>query len=460
MEKSVTSRKAARKAVFFCQNCGAEYPKWSGQCAECGAWNTLVEGVAAPKARGRVAPGLVATSSAVQRLDQVAEEDTARIPTGLSELDRVLGGGIVPGAVILIGGDPGIGKSTLLLQALAALEGRLSTLYVTGEESLTQVSLRARRLGLPRMDLPVLAETMLETILDTLNRATPGFVVLDSIQTLYTDTLEAAPGSVSQLRECTAQLVRHAKASGCAIVLVGHVTKEGAIAGPRVLEHMVDTVLYFEHDVGSRYRIVRAVKNRFGAVNELGVFAMTDGGLREVSNPSALFLSRHEQPVPGSVITVTRQGSRPLLVEVQVLVDGSQAGNPRRVALGLEGNRLAMLLAVLHRHAGIALSDQDVFANVVGGMRIQETAADLPLLLAALSSFRGRPVPNDMVVFGEVGLAGEIRPVQNGEERLVEAAKHGFKRAIVPEANRPRRTVKLDMEVFAVARLDQAIVHI
>ncbi len=460
MEKSITSRKAARKTVFFCQNCGAEYPKWSGQCGECGAWNTLIEGMAAPKARGRAAPGLVAASSAVQRLDQVAEEDTARIPTGLSELDRVLGGGIVPGAVILIGGDPGIGKSTLLLQALAAVEGRLSTLYVTGEESLTQVSLRARRLGLPRLDLPVLAETMLETILDTLTRTTPGFVVLDSIQTLYTDTLEAAPGSVSQLRECTAQLVRYAKASGCTIVLVGHVTKEGAIAGPRVLEHMVDTVLYFEHDAGSRYRIVRAVKNRFGAVNELGVFAMTDGGLREVSNPSALFLSRHEQPVPGSVITVTRQGSRPLLVEVQVLVDGSQAGNPRRVALGLEGNRLAMLLAVLHRHAGIALSDQDVFANVVGGMRIQETAADLPLLLAALSSFRGRPVPNDMVVFGEVGLAGEIRPVQSGEERLVEAAKHGFKRAIVPEANRPRRAIKLDMEVFAVARLDQAIGHL
>ncbi len=460
MEKSITSRKAARKTVFFCQNCGAEYPKWSGQCGECGAWNTLIEGVAAPKARGRGAAGLVASSSAVQRLDQVAEEDTARIPTGLSELDRVLGGGIVPGAVILIGGDPGIGKSTLLLQALAAVEGRLNTLYVTGEESLTQVSLRARRLGLPRLDLPVLAETMLETILDTLTRTTPGFVVLDSIQTLYTDMLEAAPGSVSQLRECTAQLVRYAKASGCTIVLVGHVTKEGAIAGPRVLEHMVDTVLYFEHDAGSRYRIVRAVKNRFGAVNELGVFAMTDGGLREVSNPSALFLSRHEQPVPGSVITVTRQGSRPLLVEVQVLVDGSQAGNPRRVALGLEGNRLAMLLAVLHRHAGIALSDQDVFANVVGGMRIQETAADLPLLLAALSSFRGRPVPNDLVVFGEVGLAGEIRPVQSGEERLVEAAKHGFKRAIVPEANRPRRAIKLDMEVFAVARLDQAIAHI
>ncbi|HWY23303.1 MAG TPA: DNA repair protein RadA [Nevskia sp.] len=459
MAKSVTSRKTA----YLCQDCGAAFPKWAGQCGECGAWNTLVESVAAAAPRGRGA-ALVAPSAAVQRLDQVSEEDTARIPTGLSELDRVLGGGIVPGAVILIGGDPGIGKSTLLLQALAALEGRLDTLYVTGEESLTQVSLRARRLGLPRLDLPVLAETSLETILDTLARTKPGFVVLDSIQTLYTSALEAAPGSVSQLRECAAQLVRYAKSQkkggGCAIVLVGHVTKEGAIAGPRVLEHMVDTVLYFEHDAGSRYRIVRAVKNRFGAVNELGVFAMGDNGLREVSNPSALFLSRHEQPVPGSVITVTRQGTRPLLVEVQALVDASQAGNPRRVALGLEGNRLAMLLAVLHRHAGIALSDQDVFANVVGGMRIQETAADLPLLLAALSSFRGRPVLHDLVVFGEVGLAGEIRPVQGGEERLQEAAKHGFKRAIVPEANRPRRSVKLDMEVHAVARLDQALGHL
>jgi DNA repair protein RadA/Sms len=450
---------ASRKTVYVCQNCGADFPKWAGQCGECGAWNTLVESVAAAKPRGRGA-ALVAASAAVQKLDQIGEEDTARVPTGMAELDRVLGGGIVPGAVILIGGDPGIGKSTLLLQALAALEGRLDTLYVTGEESLTQVSLRARRLGLPRLDLPVLAETGLETILDTLQRTKPGFVVLDSIQTLYTETLDAAPGSVSQLRECAAQLVRYAKAKGCAIVLVGHVTKEGAIAGPRVLEHMVDTVLYFEHDAGSRYRIVRAVKNRFGAVNELGVFAMGDNGLREVSNPSALFLSRHEQPVPGSVITVTRQGSRPLLVEVQALVDASQAGNPRRVALGLEGNRLAMLLAVLHRHAGIALSDQDVFANVVGGMRIHETAADLPLLLAALSSFRGRPVPHELVVFGEVGLAGEIRPVQGGEERLLEAAKHGFKRAIVPEANKPRRAVKLEMEVQAVARLDQALQHL
>jgi DNA repair protein RadA/Sms len=401
--------------------------------------------------------GFNVQTSPLQRLDEIQGEDVRRVATALTELDRVLGGGIVPGAVILIGGDPGIGKSTLLLQALAAVEGRLSTLYVTGEESLQQVSLRARRLGLPRLDLPVVAETSVDAIIDTLGRARPGFVVIDSIQTLYTDELEAAPGSVSQLRECAARLVRYAKSQHCAIVLVGHVTKEGAIAGPRVLEHMVDTVLYFEQDPGSRFRIVRAVKNRFGAVNELGVFAMTDGGLREVSNPSALFLSRHAQPVPGSAITVTRQGSRPLLVEVQALVDQAAFGNPKRVALGLETGRLAMLLAVLHRHAGVALGDQDVFANVVGGMRIQDTAADLPLLLAALSSFQGKPLANDLVVFGEVGLAGEIRPVQGGEERLQEAAKHGFKRAIVPEANAPRRAARIDMEVAAVARLDQAI---
>jgi DNA repair protein RadA/Sms len=449
----------AVKTYYVCQSCGASSPKWAGQCAECGAWNTLVESaaVAARSRSGSGRAGFAPQRAPLQRLDEVSGEDAQRVPTGLAELDRVLGGGIVPGAVILIGGDPGIGKSTLLLQALAAVEGRLNTLYVTGEESLQQVSLRARRLGLPRLDLPVLAETGLESVLAALSQARPGLVVLDSIQTLFTEALEAAPGSVSQLRECAAQLVRYAKTSGCTIVLVGHVTKEGAIAGPRVLEHMVDTVLYFEHDIGSRYRIVRAVKNRFGAVNELGVFAMTDGGLREVSNPSALFLSRHEQPVPGSVITVTRQGNRPLLVEVQALVDQAMLGNPKRVTLGLESGRLAMLLAVLHRHAGIALADQDVFANVVGGMRIQETAADLPLLLAALSSFRGRPVPAGLVVFGEVGLAGEIRPVQGGEERLQEAAKHGFKFAIVPEANKPRKAAKVDLEVVAAQRLDQAI---
>jgi DNA repair protein RadA/Sms len=444
---------AKSRTVFICQSCGASAPKWSGQCADCGEWNTLVEGVSGTPARAaRPGPG-----GGVRRLTEVTAEDSPRVATGLDELDRVLGGGLVPGAVILIGGDPGIGKSTLLLQLLGAVQGRVRALYVTGEESLSQVSLRAHRLGLKGLDLAVLAETAVEQVLAQLGAEKPGLAVIDSIQTLYTEALDSAPGSVSQLRECAAQLVRHAKRSGCCVILVGHVTKEGAIAGPRVLEHMVDTVLYFEHDAGSRFRIVRAVKNRFGAVNELGVFAMTDSGLKEVSNPSALFLSRHEQPVPGSVITVTRQGNRPLLVEVQALVDPSRLDNPRRVALGLEANRLAMLLAVLHRHGGVALGDQDVFANVVGGMRIQETAADLPLLLAALSSFRGRALAADTVVFGEVGLAGEIRPVAGGEERLLEAAKQGFKRALVPEANKPRRQVKLDIEVTPVASLRQAI---
>ncbi|NGY03776.1 DNA repair protein RadA [Solimonas terrae] len=451
---------AKAKTQYVCQSCGAVSPKWVGQCADCGAWNTLSETVAVPAAKSRAGGISGAALGRIQRLDEVELQEEPRAATGMPEMDRVLGGGIVPGAVILIGGDPGIGKSTLLLQMLAQVQERLPTLYVTGEESLTQVHLRAKRLGLTRLDLPVLAETGVEAIVAQLQALRPGLVVIDSIQTLYTDALDSAPGSVSQLRECAAQLVRFAKSSQTAVVLVGHVTKEGAIAGPRVLEHMVDTVLYFEHDPGSRFRIIRAVKNRFGAVNELGVFAMTDGGLKEVSNPSALFLSRHGAPVPGSVITVTRQGSRPMLVEVQALVDQSTIGNPRRVTLGLEGNRLNMLLAVLHRHGGISLGDQDVFANVVGGMRIQEPAADLPLLLAALSSLRSRPVPGDWVVFGEIGLAGEVRPVAGGEERLIEAAKQGFKRAIVPEANKPRRGARLDIEVLAISRLDEALAQL
>ena len=447
---------AKSRPAYVCESCGAQSPKWAGQCPDCGEWNTLTEALVSAPA-GKAARSWLGAASEVQRLDQVGAEDTPRTATGLAEMDRVLGGGIVPGAVILIGGDPGIGKSTLLLQVLAQVQERLSTLYVTGEESLAQVRLRASRLGLPRLDLPVLAETSVERVLQVAQKERPGLLVLDSIQTLHSDALDSAPGSVSQLREASAQMVRYAKSSGCAIVLVGHVTKEGAIAGPRVLEHMVDTVLYFEHDTGQRFRIVRAVKNRFGAVNELGVFAMTDVGLKEVSNPSALFLSRHAEPVAGSVVTVSRQGSRPLLVEVQALVDSSQLGNPRRVTLGLEGNRLAMLLAVLHRHGGIALGDQDVFANVVGGMRIQEPAADLPLVMAALSSFRAHPVPGDTVIFGELGLAGEIRPVQGGEERLAEAAKHGFKRAIVPKANAPRKTAFKGLQVHAVERLEQVI---
>lgn len=441
------------KNQYICNECGGIAPKWSGQCADCGAWNTLTESATTARATTR-APG---GAPAVRRLDEVSAEAAPRNASGLAEMDRVLGGGLVPGSVVLIGGDPGIGKSTLLLQVLAAAEGSMRTLYVCGEESLSQVALRARRLGLPRLDLPAIAEIGLEAILQQLQLIRPALVVIDSIQTLCTDALDSAPGSVSQVRECSAQLVRYAKSSGTTIILVGHVTKDGTLAGPRVLEHMVDTVLYFEHDPGSRFRLIRAVKNRFGAVNELGVFAMTDTGLKEVGNPSALFMSRHDQPVPGSVITVTREGTRPLLVEVQALVDRSMMGNPRRVALGLDATRLNLLLAVLHRHGGIALGDQDVFANVVGGMRIQEPAADLPLLAALLSSFRGRPVPGDSIVFGEVGLAGEIRPVQGGEERLLEASKQGFKRAIVPEANRPRRALKLEMEVVAVARLEQAL---
>ncbi|MEC9359436.1 MAG: DNA repair protein RadA [Pseudomonadota bacterium] len=445
---------AKQRSIYVCQSCGATAPKWAGQCPECGEWNTLVESVSDTRRGGYAGSSPVPE---VQTLESISAENAPRVSTGMPEVDRVLGGGIVPGAVCLIGGDPGIGKSTLLLQVLAAVQGRLPTLYVTGEESLSQVSLRARRLGLTRMDLPVLAETRVEAILQAMAVNAPGFVVIDSVQTLSSDSLDSAPGSVSQLRECSAQLVRFAKNQGCSIVLVGHVTKEGAIAGPRVLEHMVDTVLYFEHDPGSRFRIIRAVKNRFGAVNELGVFAMGDDGLKEVANPSALFLSRHEEAVPGSVIMVTRQGSRPLLVEVQSLVDTSHGSQPRRVALGLEGNRLNMLMAVMHRHGGISLADQDVFANVVGGMRIQETAADLPLLMAALSSLRGRPVPMDTVVFGEVGLAGEIRPVAAGEERLQEAVKHGFRRALVPAGNQPRRSAKLDMEIVPLQRLSQAI---
>ncbi|HEY0974309.1 MAG TPA: DNA repair protein RadA [Solimonas sp.] len=451
---------AKNRTEYLCQSCGAASPKWVGQCPDCGAWNSLVEAAATAAPRRRGGGYGAPVDGRVRKLSEVDGVEAPRIGTGLAEMDRVLGGGIVPGAVVLIGGDPGIGKSTLLLQVLCDLQPRLPTLYVTGEESLTQVHLRAKRLNLPQLDLPVLTETAVEQIVAQMQALKPGLVVIDSIQTLHTESLESAPGSVSQLRECAAQLVRYAKSTQTTVVLVGHVTKEGAIAGPRVLEHMVDTVLYFEHDPGSRFRLIRAVKNRFGAVNELGVFAMTDTGLKEVGNPSALFLSRHEQPVPGSVITVTRQGSRPLLVEVQALVDQSAIGNPRRVALGLEGNRLSMLLAVLHRHGGIALADQDVFANVVGGMRIQETAADLPLLLAALSSFRSRPLAGDCVVFGEVGLAGEVRPVSNGEERLQEALKHGFKRAIVPEANRPRRGFSSDLEVVGVSRLDQAIAQL
>jgi len=399
-----------------------------------------------------------AVAGEVRLLATVDASAEVRQSCGNGELDRVLGGGLVHGSVTLIGGDPGIGKSTLLLQVLAVLAERDRTLYVSGEESPQQISLRAQRLQLSRDRLRLLPEINVERVLATAEIEQPRVMVIDSIQTVYTERLQSAPGSVAQVRESAAQLVRHAKATGTALFLVGHVTKEGAIAGPRVLEHMVDTVLYFEGDPSGRLRVLRAVKNRYGPVNELGVFAMTEHGLKEVSNPSAIFLSRHEAPVAGSVIMVTREGTRPLLVEIQALVDDCHGGNPRRVTLGLEQNRLAMLLAVLHRHGGVAMYDQDVYVNAVGGVRINETAADLAVLLAALSSFRDRPLPTDLVVFGEVGLAGEIRPVPNGEERLREAAKHGFKQAIVPRANLPRRGGRVEgLDVRGVSRLGEVM---
>jgi len=447
----------APKTLYVCRECGASTPKWVGQCADCGAWNSLEESVAAPPPGRREAHYAGdGPESGIRTLDTVLAEEQVRTPMGISELDRVLGGGLVEGAVVLIGGDPGIGKSTLLLQALAKLASSVPALYVSGEESAQQIGLRARRLGMAPDGMKLLTETSVERILAMAAAERPKVMVVDSIQTLYSEQLQSAPGSVAQVRESAAQIVRFAKRLGVAVFLVGHVTKEGALAGPRVLEHMVDTVLYFEGETGGSLRIVRAIKNRFGAVNELGVFAMTDRGLREVSNPSAIFLSRHDAAVSGSAILVTWEGSRPLLVEVQALVDQSPLANPRRVTLGLEHNRLAMLLAVLHRHAGIAMFDQDVYVNVVGGVRITETAADLPVLLSVLSSFRDRPLAGDLAAFGEIGLSGEIRPVPNGLVRIQEAAKHGFKRIIVPAANAPKKPLD-GVTVLAVSRLAEAI---
>ncbi len=447
----------AGKSVYICSGCGARLSKWAGQCPECQAWNTLEEGLAEAGGNPRFAG--YAGDAARNRVRTLSEVETAvesGVPTGLPELDRVLGGGLVRGSVVLIGGDPGIGKSTLLIQTLAGLSSGLSTLYVSGEESPEQISLRARRLGLPCDPLRLLAETCVERVIRQAAEVAPAVMVVDSIQTIYTEQLQSAPGGVSQVRESAAQLVRFAKQTGTTVFLVGHVTKEGALAGPRVLEHMVDTVLYFEGESGSPFRLIRSIKNRFGAVNELGVFAMTDRGLREVSNPSAIFLSRHPREVAGSVILVTREGTRPLLVEVQALVDDSPLANPRRVTLGLEQNRLSMLLAVLHRHCGVAMFDQDVYVNVVGGVRITETAADLAVLLAVLSSLKDRVVPRELAAFGEVGLAGEVRPVPNGQERLREAAKHGFKRAVVPRANAPKKGIP-GLEVFPVDRLPDVL---
>ena len=449
---------AKAKTIYSCTECGGQSSKWQGQCPNCGEWNTLVESVAetAP-AGGKNRFSALAASGKLQQLAEVEASEVSRTPTGIAEFDRVLGGGLVEGGVVLIGGDPGIGKSTLLLQALARLaQASENVLYVSGEESGEQVALRARRLQLDVGRMQLLAEINLEKILATLVKLRPAVAVIDSIQTVWSDALQSAPGSVAQVRECAAQLTRFAKQSGTCVILVGHVTKEGSLAGPRVLEHMVDTVLYFEGDTHSSFRLVRAVKNRFGAVNELGVFAMTEKGLRGVANPSALFLSQHSLDVAGSCVLCTQEGTRPLLVEIQALVDGSQAPNPRRLTVGLEQNRLAMLLAVLHRHAGVVCADQDVFVNAVGGVKIAEPAADLAVLLAIVSSLRNKPLPGKLVVFGEVGLAGEIRPAPRGQERLKEAAKLGFSHAIVPKANAPRLAIK-GIEVIALDRVEQAI---
>ncbi len=447
---------AKTKTTHTCQICGAHYPKWTGQCVSCGEWNSLVEEITFINPHPH-RQGFSGEEPAITPMTDVTLDATnARLSSGLKELDRVLGGGLVIGSAVLMGGDPGIGKSTVLLQTLAHLSQHLKVLYVTGEESVQQVTLRARRLGLPENNLLLLTDTNVERIIKCMQQEKLRVVVVDSIQTMHTDLLQSAPGAVGQVRESAAQLVAFAKQTNTALFLVGHVTKEGTLAGPRILEHMVDCVLYFEGEQDSLYRVIRAVKNRFGAVNELGIFAMTDKGLREVNNPSAIFLSRYEKPVPGSVIMATREGSRPLLVEVQALVDQNHTGNPRRVCVGLDAQRLAMLLAVLHRHSGIATYDQDVFVNVVGGVRITETGADLALLLAVLSSLRNRPVPQNMLIFGEVGLAGEIRPVQNGQERLREAAKHGFKLAIIPHANAPKDKIG-DMRILTVQSLTQAV---
>jgi DNA repair protein RadA/Sms len=485
---------AKDKTLYACNECGGTTPRWLGKCPHCNAWNSLVETVAeAPNtSKNRLSSGSkgLAPTAELAVLSDIEAADVARSPTGLSELDRVLGGGVVEGGVVLIGGDPGIGKSTLLLQALDALQrrfdGHLSTagpsqgarapsggsdprggerggtLYVTGEESGAQVALRSRRLGLDHSQVKVLAEIQLEKILATLDAKRPAVAVIDSIQTVYSDQLSSAPGSVAQVRECAAHLTRAAKASGVSIVLVGHVTKEGALAGPRVLEHMVDTVLYFEGDTHSSYRLIRAIKNRFGAVNEIGVFAMTERGLKGVTNPSAIFLSQHSQPVPGSCVLVTLEGTRPMLVEIQALVD-SGGPSPRRLSVGLDRDRLAMLLAVLHRHAGVACMDQDVFVNAVGGVRIGEPAADLAVMLAITSSLRGKALPKGFIAFGEVGLAGEVRPAPRGQERLKEAAKLGFSVAVVPKANLPRKSdaslakTLEGMTVHAVDRIEEAL---
>ena len=450
---------AKAKSVYSCTECGGQVLKWQGQCPHCQAWNTLVETLAEAAPAGANRYSRIAEAGKPQRLSEVEAREENRIPSGMEEFDRVLGGGLVPGGVVLIGGEPGIGKSTLLLQSLAEVGKSRKVLYVTGEESPQQIALRAKRLGVDASSVIIFPDTNLQRIESVIRSVQPEVAVIDSIQTLYFDELQSAPGSVAQVRECAARLTRVAKSAATTMVLIGHVTKEGAIAGPRVLEHMVDTVLYFEGDTHSSFRLIRAFKNRYGAVHELGVFAMTEKGLKGVSNPSALFLSQHGSEVAGSCVMVTQEGTRPMLVEIQALVDDARAPNPRRLSVGLEQARLALLLAVLHRHAGIACFDQDVFVNAVGGVKIDEPAADLAVLLAIVSSLKNTPLPAKLVVFGEVGLAGEVRPVQRGQERLREAAKLGFAQALIPYANKPKQAIA-GLEIIAVRRVEEAVVRV
>lgn len=449
--------KAKTKTAYVCADCGSEYSKWQGQCVDCSGWNTITEFRLPASTTAQVQfEGYGGKRSSVQKLDEINLADLPRITTDIEEFDRVLGGGIVPGSVVLIGGHPGAGKSTLLLQTLCHLATKLDALYVTGEESLQQVALRAKRLQLPTDQLKLLSETSVESICSAAQQHKPKLLVIDSIQVMHLADISSAPGSVSQVRESAAYLTRFAKQTDTAVLMVGHVTKDGSLAGPKVLEHMIDCSIMLEGTSDSRFRTLRGIKNRFGAVNELGVFAMMEAGLREVKNPSAIFLSRAEELAAGSLVMVVWEGTRPLLVEVQALVDQSQFGHPKRVTLGLDQNRLSMLLAVLHRHAGLHMGDQDVFVNVVGGVKVLETSADLALLLAVVSSFKDRPLPRDLIAFGEVGLSGEIRPVPSGQERLQEAVKHGFKRAIVPKANVPKNGVK-GMEIVGIAKLSEAL---
>jgi len=450
----------APKTAYVCNDCGAEFSRWQGQCSACKAWNTISEvrliSASNSTKNDRFSGYAGETRAKIQTLSEISLQETPRFTSGFKELDRVLGGGIVPGSAILIGGHPGAGKSTLLLQVMCGLAKNMTALYVTGEESLQQVAMRANRLNLPTDKLNMLSETSVEQICNLADQLKPQIIVVDSIQVMHLSDIQSSPGSVAQVRECASFLTRYAKTRQVAIIMVGHVTKDGTLAGPKVLEHAIDCSLLLEGEADSRFRTLLSHKNRFGAVNELGVFGMTEQGLREVKNPSAIFLSRGDEQTPGSSVMVLWEGTRPLLVEIQALVDHSMLANPRRVAVGLEQNRLALLLAVLHRHGGLQMSDQDVFVNVVGGVKVGETGADLALLLALISSFRNRPLPQDLVVFGEVGLAGEIRPVTSGQERISEAAKHGFKRAIVPFANKPKSAVE-NMEVFTVKKLSDAL---